>query len=37
MPVCEVLLELLNDQRDVLWLNGYEDDFGVFHDLQIAV
>lgn len=37
MPVFEMLLELLDDQRDVLWLDGYEDDVGVFHDLQIAV
>ncbi len=36
MPVFEVLLELLDDQRDVLWLDGYEDDVGVFHDLQVA-
>ncbi len=37
MPVLEVLLELLDDQRDVLWLDGYEDDVGVFHDLHVAV
>ena len=37
MPVFEVLLELLDDQRDVLWLDGDEDDVGVFHDLQVAV
>lgn len=37
MPVFEVLLELLDDQRHILWLDGYEDDVGVFHDLQVAV
>ncbi len=37
MPVFEVLLELLDDQRDVLWLDRYEDDVGVFNDLQAAV
>ncbi len=36
MPVGEVLLELLDDQRDVLWLDGYEDDVGVFQNLQLA-